>query len=184
MKKVSFTRMADGTREDYELIEQADAELAARLPDRLLRELEALRDTMGCLQVTRLEHSLQSATRAHSDGRSEEYVVAALLHDIGDELAPFTHGEMVAAILKPYVSPDICWIVSHHGVFQEYYSAHLLGGDRHVRDRYRDHPCYQACVEFCELYDQNCFDPEYDALPLEFFEPLLRRVVAERRYLG
>ena len=116
-------------------------------------------------------------------GRSEEYVVAALLHDIGDELAPWTHGEMTAAILKPFIAPDICWIVKHHGLFQMYYYAHYSGGDRNARDRFQDHPCYDACIEFCERYDQNCFDPAYDSLPVELFEPMVRRVFAEPRYL-
>ena len=133
--------------------------------------------------MTRYEHSLQSATRAYKDGRSEEYVVAALLHDLGDELAPYTHGQMVAAILRPYCSPDICWIVQHHGVFQLYYRAHLVGGDRNIRDRFKDNPNYDACAEFRELYDQNCFDPAYDSLPVEFFAPMVHRVISEPRYL-
>ena len=110
-------------------------------------------------------------------------MIAALLHDIGDELAPHTHGEMTAAVLRPYIAPEICWVVKHHGLFQMYYYAHLTGGDRNARDRYRDHPWFDACAEFCERYDQNCFDPDFDTLPVETFEPMVRRVFAEPRYL-
>jgi predicted HD phosphohydrolase len=183
MQTVQFTSMAEGTKEDYELLGRYEHEYVAQLPSRLLAALDQLKQSFAGYQVSRYEHSLQSATRAHRDGRSEEYVVAALLHDLGDELAPYTHGEMVAAILKPYVSEEICWSVKHHGLFQMYYYAHHSGGDRNARDRYRDHPHYDACVEFCEKYDQCCFDPSYDTLPVEFFEPMVRRVFAEPRYL-
>jgi predicted HD phosphohydrolase len=184
MDTVSFTRMADGTKEDYELLDRYEREYTGLLPDRLLAALEGLKHSYTGYQVSRYEHSLQSATRAHRDGRSEEYVVAALLHDLGDELAPYTHGEMVGAILRPFVSDEIRWIVAHHGLFQMYYYAHHEGRDRNARDRYRDHPYFDASAEFCELYDQNCFDPDYDSLPVEVFEPIVRRVFAEPRYLS
>ncbi len=183
METVGFTRMEDGTAEDYALLERYEEGYVASLPDRLLDSLDKLKSSLAGYQVSRYEHSLQSATRALRDGRDEEYVVGALLHDIGDELAPYTHGEMVAAILKPYVRPEVCWIVKHHGLFQMYYYAHHSGGDRNARDRYRDHEWYDACAEFCEKYDQNCFDPSYDSLPVEEFEPMLRRVFGELRYL-
>jgi predicted HD phosphohydrolase len=183
MQSVSFTRMADGTREDYEFLGRLEEEYAKSLPDRLLQALAGLKSSLSGYQVTRYEHSLQSATRAYRDGRSQEYVVAALLHDVGDVLAPYTHGEMVAAILKPFISQEICWVVKYHGLFQTVYYAHHTGGDRHARDRFKDHPFYDACAEFCEKYDQNCFDPGYDSLPVEFFEPMVRRVFAEPRYL-
>ena len=183
METVEFTRMADGTAEDYALLARYEEPFMAELPDRLLGALDGLKASLAGYKVSRYEHSLQSASRAHRDGRSEEYVVAALLHDIGDELAPYTHGEMVGAVLRPYIAPEICWIVKHHGLFQMYYSAHHCGGDRNARDRYRDHPWFDACAEFCELYDQNCFDPAYESLPVATFEPMVRRVFAEPRYL-
>ena len=124
METVGFIHMADGTAEDYALLEALEEPFLAALPDRLLTALDGLKSSLAGYQVSRYEHSLQSATRAHRDGRGEEYVVAALLHDIGDELAPYTHGEMTAAVLRPYVAPEICWVVKHHGLFQMYYYAH------------------------------------------------------------
>jgi predicted HD phosphohydrolase len=183
MKTVSFTSMADGTKEDYELLVHYEDEYTAELPDRIIAAVRALEHSLTGYQVTRLEHSLQSATRAERDGKDEEYVVAALVHDIGDELAPHTHGEMSAAVMNPFLPERLCWIVQHHPVFQEFYYAHFLGGDRDSRERYRGHQWFDDCVEFCELYDQNCFDPDYDSLPLEHFEPMVRRVFAEPRYL-
>jgi predicted HD phosphohydrolase len=180
---VGFTRMADGTRADYELLGRLEEPYNAALPDRLLGAVKALEHSFGGYQVSRCEHSLQSATRARRDGRDDEYVAAALLHDIGDELAPYSHGEMVAAVLRPFVREELCWVVGHHGIFQAYYYAHHYGEDRNARDRFRDHPHYAACVEFCERYDQNCFDPAYDSLPLESFAPVIRSVFAEPRYL-
>jgi predicted HD phosphohydrolase len=178
METVRFTRMADGTAEDYALLDRYEEEYLTVLPDRLLEALDRLRTSFAGYQVTRYEHSLQSATRALRDGRDEEYVVAALLHDIGDELAPYTHGEMVAAVLKPYVRPELCWVVKHHGLFQMYYYAHHSGGDRNARDRYRDHRWFEACAEFCEKYDQNCFDSDFEHRPLEFFRPMVEEIFA------
>jgi predicted HD phosphohydrolase len=183
VETVGFTRMADGTAEDYALLDRYEEDYLTVLPDRMLEALGRLQTSFAGYQVTRYEHSLQSATRALRDGRDEEYVVAALLHDIGDELAPYTHGEMVAAVLKPYVRPELCWVVKHHGLFQMYYYAHHSGGDRNARDRYRAHEWFDACAEFCELYDQNCFDPAYDSLPVSEFEPMVRRVFSQVRYL-
>ncbi len=183
MQTVSFTRMDEGTRTDYELLDSYAEEQLKSLTDRVLGALVALKSSFDGYQVTRYEHSVQTATRAHRDGRDEEYVVAALLHDIGDDLAPYTHGEMAAAVLRPFVSEECRWIVKHHGVFQLYYYGHHLGGDRNVRDRFSESPYFGACAEFCELYDQTSFDPEYEALPFEFFEPMARKVFAEPRYL-
>ena len=129
---------------------------------------------MSGYRISRLEHSLQSATRAERDGADEEMIMAALLHDIGDGIAPHNHAEFAAAVVKPYVSEKTHWIIRHHGVFQGYYYFHHIGADRNARDRYRDHPWYQDCVDFCERYDQCAFDPDYDTRSLEYFEPRLR----------
>ena len=133
-------------------------------------------------QVSRLEHSLQSATRALHAGESEEMIVAALLHDIGDELAPMNHSEYAASILKPYVSEKTHWIVEKHGEFQAYYYAHHLGGNRNKRDKYKGHKYFDACVNFCEKYDQCSFDPDYESYPLEKFEPMVRNIFARKPY--
>jgi len=182
MQQVSFTRMADGTKADYEMITEAERRHAEGLVDRLLAQLRALADEPLPLRVNRLEHSLQCATRALRDGADEEMVVAALLHDIGDELAPYNHCEVAAAILRPYVSDRTYWIVKMHGLFQVYYYGHLLDLDRNARDRYRDHPYYADCVEFCEKWDQEAFDPDYESLPLEAFEPMVRRIFAREPF--
>ena len=182
MQKVSFTRMEDGTREDYLLIEDAERKHAESVVERILKQLRALKDEPLPLQVDRLEHSLQTATRAHRDGASEEMVVAALLHDIGDELAPYNHCEVAAAILRPYVSEETYWVVKYHGEFQAHYYAHHHGANPNTRDRHRDSPHYQACVDFCQKWDQEAFDPKYESLPLEFFEPMVRRIFAREPF--
>ena len=175
---VSFTSMAAGTRADYQLLERLETQFAAQTADRILEHLRALAGSLAGYQVDRLEHSLQTATRAHRDGADEEMVVAALLHDIGDLLSPHNHSELAAAVLRPYVSERTYWIVRQHGLFQSYYYAHHFGGDRHARDRYRQHPWYQAAVDFCHRWDQPSFDPDYPSLPLEHFEPMLRRILS------
>jgi predicted HD phosphohydrolase len=183
MDTVSFTAMADGTAADYALLAGYEDAFVAALPDRLLTALEPLKTSLGGYRVSRFEHSLQAASRADRDGRDEQYVVATLLHDLGDDLAPYTHGELAAAVLKPYVRPELTWVIKHHGVFQLYYYGHHVGADRFARERFRDSRWYASAVEFCEQYDQNSFDPDYDSLSLAHFEPILRRVVAEPRYL-
>ena len=179
MQTVNFTEMASGTAQEYALLHRLEQAYVRDLPGRLVVALEQLRGSFTGYRVSRLEHVLQSATRAYGAGEPEEMVVAALLHDIGDMLAPLSHSEMAAAIVRPYVSERTYWIVKHHGLFQMYYYAHHLGGDRHARRKYRHHPCYQDCVNFCENYDQNCFDPDYNSKPLSFFIPMLERVFAE-----
>ena len=184
MEQVSYTRMADMTAADLALVNADMDEDSKELPGRLMDAVAALENFQGALKVSRLEHSLQSATRAHRAGKDKEYVAAALLHDIGDALAPHSHGPLVGAVLKPFVSERICWVVEKHPLFQAYYYAHLMGADRNARDRYRDHPYYDDCVEFCEDFDQNCFDPDYDSLPLEFFRPIVEEVFSRPRYLA
>ena len=179
---VSFTAMADGTREDYQLLDRLEDEFAAGTADRVLAHLRELSGSVGGYKVDRLEHSVQTATRAYRDGAEEELVVAALLHDIDDLMAPHSHGELSALILRPYVTERTYWIVRHHGLFQYYYYAHHLDRDRHARDKYRDHPWYQDAVDFCHRWDQSSFDPDYDSLPLEFFEPMVRRVFAREPF--
>ena len=176
METVNFTSMAQGTRAEYELLDRYEAEFTDSLAHRILEHIERLDDSISGYKVSRLEHCLQSATRAHRAGEPEEVVVAALVHDIGDMVAPFSHSELAAAVLRPFVSEKIYWIVKHHGLFQMYYFAHHLGGDRNARDRYGDHQWYDDAIRFCELYDQNCFDPDYDSEPLAFFAPMVERL--------
>ena len=182
MKKVSFTEMKKGTKEDYLLLDKNEKDFAKKTADRILKLLSSLTETLEGYQVSRLEHSLQSATRALHAGESEEMIVAALLHDIGDELAPMNHSEYAASILKPYVSEKTHWIVEKHGEFQAYYYAHHLGGNRNKRDKYKGHKYFDACVNFCEKYDQCSFDPNYESYPLEKFEPMVRNIFARKPY--
>ena len=182
MKKVSFTEMKKGTKEDYLLLDKNEKDFAKKTADRILKFLSSLTETLEGYQVSRLEHSLQSATRALHAGESEEMIVAALLQDIGDELAPMNHSEYAASILKPYVSEKTHWIVEKHGEFQAYYYAHHLGGNRNKRDKYKGHKYFDACVNFCEKYDQCSFDPNYESYPLEKFEPMVRNIFARKPY--
>ena len=170
--------MEDGTKEEYEFLDALEEEYKAGLADKLLLALRQLEHSLSGYRITRLDHALQGATRAYRADESEEMILTILLHDIGDELAPYSHSEMAAAILRPFVSEKLYWIVKQHGLFQMYYYAHHCGGDRNARDKFKDHEWYQDAIDFCANYDQNCFDPDYDSKPLEFFEPLLRKLVA------
>jgi predicted HD phosphohydrolase len=180
---VSFTQMKDGTKEDYALLERLEADYVAGTADRLLRELARQgEETLAGYKITRLEHALQSATRAERDGASTDWIVAALLHDIGDGLAPLNHDRFAAEVLRPFVSEEIAWVVEHHGLFQSYYYGHHFGWDRNARDRYKDHSGYQTCVDFCERWDQSSFDPAYESFDLEHFRPLVEAVFGRKAY--
>ena len=182
MKKVSFTEMKHGTKEDYLFLDKHEKKYAGETADRIIKFMSGLNETLEGYQVSRLEHSLQSATKAFKNGENEEMIVAALLHDIGDELAPMNHSEYAAAILKPYVTEKTHWIVKMHGLFQTYYYVHHLGGDRHKREEFKNHKYYKATVDFCEKYDQGCFDPDYKSLPLEHFAPMVKRIFSRKPY--
>jgi predicted HD phosphohydrolase len=151
--------------------------------ERVLRELRhQAEETMTGYQITRLEHGLQAATRALRDGADEDWICAALLHDIGDGLAPQNHDRFAAEILRPFIRDECAWVVEHHGTFQMLYYAHHYGWNRDEREKYKDSPHYQACADFCERWDQNSFDPDYKSEPLEFFEPMVRALFARKAY--
>lgn len=181
LEKVSFTTMADGTRRDYELVFEHEAEQIATQADRVLDWLRQM-DGTSPYQISRLDHCLQSATRAEADGHDHEFVACALLHDIGDIIGTANHSQVAAALLRPYVSERNWWIVNHHGLFQGYYYFHLYDKDPNMRDHYMSSPHYDACVEFCERYDQNCFDPTYQSKPLDYWEPMVRELFAREPY--
>ena len=178
LERARFTAMDNGTQADWSIISKDYMAFASRLPDRVLTHLKLLDGDFGGFPIDRMQHSLQCATRAHRDGRDEAYVVMALLHDIGDTLGTYNHPDMGAAMIKPFVSEEVHWICQNHGAFQGYYYFHFLGGDRNLREKYRSNPHFEACKAFCEKYDQSAFDPDYDSEPLDFFEPMLRRVMA------
>ena len=176
--QTTFARMQDASKADYDVILRQSMAWNAGLPDRVLRHLELLAGESGGYAVDRLTHSLQSATRAERDGCDEEYVVSALIHDIGDTLASMNHSELAATVLEPFVSERCHWIVKHHGVFQGYYFFHHWGLDKHMRERYSESPFYRDTIEFCAKYDQNCFDAAYDTAPLDHFVSMVERVFA------
>jgi predicted HD phosphohydrolase len=179
--RATFTRMEDSTAEDWQRIGAEFMQFTQGLPDRIVTHLRLLENDYGGFPVDRYTHCLQTATRALKDGRDEEYVVCALLHDMGDTLGSFNHADIAAAILKPFVSEDNHWMVQHHGIFQGYYFFHHLGLNRDMRDGFKDHPAYERTAEFCALYDNPAFDPKGETLPLSTFEPMLRRVFAQPR---
>lgn len=174
--RAKFRAMTEGTQDDWMTIAGAFGPFAANGGKRILDHLRLLDGDYGGFPIDRLTHCLQTATRAHKDGRDEEYVVCALLHDIGDTLGAYNHPDIAAAILKPFVSEQNHWMVQQHGIFQGYYFFHYLGMDRDMRDQYRNHPHFQHTAEFCEKYDQTAFDANYENMPLEAFEPMVMKV--------
>lgn len=176
--KAAFHAMTEGTQEDWSIIAGEAIQFAMGLPERVLTHLRLLGGDFGGFAVDRLEHSLQTATRAYRADRDDEYVFCALVHDIGDTLGPLNHADVAAAIVKPFVSEQHHWMVEKHAVFQGYYFFHYLGLDRDAREQFRGHEWFDYTAEFCADFDQPAFDPGYDTLPLEHFEPLVRSVLA------
>ncbi len=175
-RSTSFTSFEESTKEDWMVIAEQSAETQSLAAANIIEQLRLLGRDHGGFPVTRLEHSLQTATRAERAGRDDQYVLCALLHDIGDTLAPgMHHPDIGAIIVKPVVSEANWWMVAHHGIFQGYYFWHHLGMDRNTRDQYADSPHYDHTEEFCALYDQTAFDATYTSNPLEHYEPLIRQ---------
>lgn len=182
METVSFTQMSDGTIEDYEFLARHEVEFCAELPDRIMTHLAALKDSLSGYKIDRLEHSLQSATRAERDGADVDWIVSALVHDLGDDLAPLNHDSLAAAILKPYVREECTWVVHHHGIFQYKYYGDKIGLDPDARDKFKDSPHYNSAITFCERWDQTSFDPAYDTFPLEHFRPAVKEVFSREAW--
>ena len=172
--RANFKSFQESTKEEWADIMVCLQETQSMVADRVLEQLRYLEADQGGFPVNRLEHCLQTATRAERDGRDEEYVLCALIHDIGDNLAPFNHPDIAAGILKPFVSEKNWWMTKHHGIFQGYYFWHHIGLDRNTRDQFRDSPWFDYTAEFCELYDSPAFDTEYQSFDLAHFEPLIR----------
>lgn len=182
MDQVKFTAMKDGDKEDYDFLEVHEVEHAKGTADRLLKALVDLDEGLSGYQITRLGHSLQSATRAERDGADIDWVVAALLHDIGDIFAPYNHDEYAASILKPFVREQVTWVVEKHGDFQLLYFGEHVGADPEKRQAYAGHQYFEDCAQFCERWDQSSFDPSYDTLPIEHFADRVREVFARKPY--
>ena len=176
--RAAFTAMEDGTAADWAIIAGHFMPFAGQLATRVLNHLRLLDGDFGGFPIDRLQHSLQTATRAHRAGEGEAYVVMALLHDIGDTLGTYNHPEIGAALLRPFVDEKLHWMCNNHGVFQGYYYFHFLGMDRDLREKLRGHPHFEDTARFCEIYDQTAFDPAYDTAPLDYFEPMVRRLFA------
>ena len=180
---VNFVNMKDGTREEYELLARLEKPYLALTADRVLEELKRAGEaTLEGYKITRLQHGLQSGTRALRDGADLDWVVGALLHDIGDGLAPQNHDKMSAEVIRPFVRWDVAWTVEHHGIFQMLYYGHHYGWDRNARDQCKDHPVFDNCAEFCERWDQSSFDPDYPTETLDMFEPMVREVFGRKAY--
>ena len=184
MEKVNFTQMKDGTKEEYLLLNKYEKKYTESTADRILKFMNGLNNTLEGYQITRLEHSLQTATRALNDNADDEMIVGALLHDIGDELAPLNHSEYAAAIIKPYVSEKTHWIIEKHGIFQMYYYAHHLGGNKNEREKFKGHKYYIDTINFCENWDQKSFDPNFKSLTLKDFEPYVKKIFNKTPYLN
>ena len=182
MNQVEFTQMKDGTQAEYLFLQKLEHDYIAALPDRLLEALARLGNSLQGYRVSRLEHSLQSATRAENDGADIEMVVAALLHDLGDELAPENHSQMAASVLRPYVRAEVTWVIEMHGLFQMQYYAHHYGKDATGYLAYKNHPWFASCQHFCAAYDQAAFDPAYPTKPLGHFEPMLREIFSRKPF--
>ena len=182
-KTVKFVEMKDGDKEDYLLLQELEKPYLKMTPNRIIEELKRQGDvSLEGYKITRLEHGLQSGTRALRDGADLDWIIGALLHDIGDGLAPQNHDRMSAEVVRPYVREEVSWVVEHHGIFQMIYYAHHYGWDKNARDRFKDNIYFKSCSDFCERWDQSCFDPNYNSEPLDTFEPIIKEVFSRRAY--
>ena len=182
MDHVKFRAMKDGDAADYAFLTEHEVEYTKDTANRLLKALVGLDESLSGYQVSRLGHSLQSATRAERDGADIDWIVSTLLHDIGDIFAPYNHDEYAATILRPFVREQCSWVVEKHGDFQMVYYGQHVGANPDKRENYRGHIYFDDCATFCERWDQNSFDPEYGTLPIGHFEALVQEVFARQAY--
>ena len=182
MKEVKFTQMKDGDEEDYKFLTKHEVEHTKGTANRLLKALEELDQSLSGYKVTRLGPSFQSATRAFHSGADIDWIVSALLHDIGDIYAPYNHDEYAASIIRPFVREQCTWVVEKHGIFQMLYYGEHVGSNPHKREKYREHIYFQDCSDFCELWDQKSFDPNYNTKSVDFFAPMVEEVFARKPY--
>lgn len=180
-ERATFSAMEHATEEDWDKVKAGKKQFNLDLPNRLITHLELLKGKHWGFPIDRFAHCLQSATLAHRAGMDEEYIACALFHDIGYSVGPRSHAEVAAAILRPYVSERNIWMVAYHQLFEGYYFFHHFGANRHAREKYRGHPCFEQTAHFCEAFDQCAFDPSFDTMPLEAFTPIINRVFSKRR---
>ena len=194
MEKVNFTRMDEGTAEEYEFLHKGEVEFTKSLPERIVGALKNLDNTLSGYRITRLEHSLQSATRAENDGADKELIIGALIHDLGDDLAPANHSQLASTIIRPYVREEVTWIIAMHGLFQmfyfgpEDYQGEDIGINKSLREQYRDHKWFASCDRFCRDWDQMSFDPNYPTKTIDYFRPLIDEIFSrtpfDPKYVG
>jgi predicted HD phosphohydrolase len=174
----TFTRMDESTSEQWAHIGAETNRNQGRVADRILMLLRSLDDVVDGFATDQLTHCLQTATRAERAGADDEVVFASLCHDIGKAISVPNHPAIGAEIIKPYVRDEVYHMILAHQDFQGQHYYHHFGGDPTMRERYRDEPWFDLTARFADEWDQTSFDPDYDTLPLEHFEPLVRRVTA------
>lgn len=174
----TFKKISDSNAQDWQFIKSEQMSFISTLPDRILAHLQLLDNDYGGFPVDRLQHSLQTAELAADAGEDEQYVVCALLHDIGDTLGSTNHADVAAAILQPFISEQNHWMIKHHGIVQGYNFFHHIGLDRNLRDTLRDHPYYDHTERFVNRYDDQAFDSSKAKLSIDLFAPLVRNVFA------
>lgn len=184
MDRAGFRSMDESTREEWMVIGRETARNQPRVAETvlgLLRSLAVIEDGFATDQLT---HALQTASRAERAGADDEVVVAALCHDIGKAISVPNHPAIAAAILQPYVRPEVHFMIAAHQDFQGRHYYEHFGMDPNLRERHRDQPAYDLAERFADEWDQKAFDPDYDTLPLEHFEDRVRAVFAKPRFVA
>ena len=178
MSATSFTAMDVSTAEQWAVIGAETAQNQPRVAERVLGLLRSLADITDGFATDQLTHCLQTATRAERDGADDEVVVASLCHDIGKAISVPGHPQIAAAILQPYVRPEVHTMIRVHQDFQGRHYYQHFGADPDAREQYRGEPWFDLAARFADEWDQLSFDPAYDTEPLEHFEPLVNEVFA------
>jgi predicted HD phosphohydrolase len=176
--RAKFRALSQATSEDWSVIERAEREYRRDYgPGHgLLAVLASIADGDPIGNPVNLyTHCLQTATRVLAAGEDDELVVVALFHDLPEAFSDNHHGRVAAQMLAPWISERRTWLLVHHVELQAYHFANHPTRDRNERDPYKGHPYFEEAARFCELYDQNSFDPDYPVLPLAEFRPIVRR---------
>ena len=176
-----FTRMQDGTAEDWAVIGAAHQEHFTKTPGHLMDMLRSLEKVSLGFACDQLQHSLMTGTLARRAGGSDEEVAIALLHDVGKAVSIPNHGAIAAELMRPYVSEDAYHVIYNHQSFQGKYYYEFAGASPNLRDDFRGESWYDLAVKLVDEWDAPAFDPDFEVDTLESFEPLLQEIFAQPR---
>ena len=179
-EQAHFTRMQDGTLEEWQIIAAAHYKHFKHTADTFIDLLKSLEQHTLGFACDQLQHALMAGTLARRAGASNEHIVIALCHDIGKSINVPNHGAIAAEMMKPYISEDSYHVIYNHQAFQGEYYYQYLGAPTDLRLQWNDESWYPLACKLVDEWDAPAFDPDFEVDSLESFIPLMREVFHDK----